>query len=135
VLKTVRLELARTPDHPLGDPSHAYIFRAPIDSHGQLEKSRWEATRAYCTVKRIESGTEAEHGLLIAKKNGQWAFSYQPGDEDDESLFRFGTHRLVPGEYLSITEHDGVQRTFKVTAVTDWSPGEVVSGRWPPARP
>jgi len=29
-------------------------------------------------------------------------------------LFRLGEHRLYEGEYVSITEHDGIQRTFRV---------------------
>ena len=36
--------------------------------------------------------------------------------DDDESGYRFGAHAFAPGEYVSITEHDGVQRTFKVVS-------------------
>jgi hypothetical protein len=39
------------------------------------------------------------------------------GDEEEESIFRFDRHRFVVGEYVSITEHDGVQRTFRVAEV------------------
>jgi hypothetical protein len=31
-----------------------------------------------------------------------------------EPIFRFDTHRFVVGEYVSVTEHDGVERPFKV---------------------
>ena len=55
---------------------------------------------------------------LIHRRDGKWAFSYQPGDDDDEPIFRFDTHRFVAGEYVSITEHDGIQRPFKVVKVT-----------------
>ena len=39
------------------------------------------------------------------------------GDEGEEPIFRFNRHSFVEGEYVSITEHDGVQRTFRVTEV------------------
>ena len=44
-----------------------------------------------------------------------------PGDirtEDDEPIFKFDRHSFVPGEYVSITEHDGVTRPFRVISVT-----------------
>ena len=121
-LKTIRLELARTKDHPAGDPSHAYEFRAPLDSSGRFDRFRWAAEKEFCVVRRLENGVEAEQGLLILTRGGKWVFSYAPGTEDDEGLFRLSEHRFAPGEYLSITEHDGVQRAFRVVSVTDWRP-------------
>ena len=121
-LKTIRLELARDHDHPTGDFEHGYIFRAPLDIHGHFDRFRWAAVKQLCTVRRLEKGHEVEHGLLILNSRGQWVFSYTQGDEDDETLFRLSDHRFHPGEYISITEHDGVQRTFKVASVVDWHP-------------
>ena len=40
----------------------------------------------------------------------------EPVDED-EPLFKLDRHTLVQGEYVSITEHDGVLRTFRVVGV------------------
>jgi hypothetical protein len=40
-------------------------------------------------------------------------------EEGEEPIFRFDRHRFVEGEYASITEHDGVQRTFRVVSVRD----------------
>ena len=31
--------------------------------------------------------------------------------------FRFDTHRFVAGEYVSVTEHDGVERPSKVVDI------------------
>ena len=36
------------------------------------------------------------------------------GDEDDEPIFRFDSHVFADGEYVTITEHDGEDRVFKV---------------------
>jgi hypothetical protein len=33
-------------------------------------------------------------------------------------IFKGDQHRFVTGEYVSITERDGVTRTFRVAAVT-----------------
>ncbi len=121
-LKNIQLELARNPGHPTGDANHGYLLRAPMDEKGYFDRFKWGAMKELCTVKRIADGAEAESGLLVLNRRGQWVFSYAPGDEDDETLFRLAEHRFVPDEYVSITEHDGVQRTFKVASVSDWHP-------------
>jgi hypothetical protein len=121
-LKVVRLELARTKDHPQGDPGHAYEFRAPLTADGRLDADAWPAVKDLCVVRRFEKGVEQEKGLLVRTAGGKWVFSYAPGDDDDEALFRFSSHVFTPGEYISITEHDEQQRTFRVAAVKDWHP-------------
>ena len=74
---------------------------------------------ATCRVRRFWSGDADEVGHLIRKPGGSWAFHYDlHGDvEDDESGYRFGNHRFIPGEYVSIKEHDDVLRTFRVMMV------------------
>ena len=39
--------------------------------------------------------------------------------DGDEPGFKFDRHRFVPGEYVSLKEHDGTMRTFRVVAVWD----------------
>lgn len=119
-LKVITLELARNPGHPAGDHTHGYVFRAPLDAQGYFDRFQWAAMKPFCTVRRMEKGQEAETGLLVLNRQGKWVFSYMRGDEDDETLFRLAEHRFSPGDYVSITEHDGVQRAFKVATVADW---------------
>jgi hypothetical protein len=38
---------------------------------------------------------------------------------DDEPGFKLDKHRIVPGEYISFREHDGVLRTFFIKSVVD----------------
>lgn len=121
-IKTVRLELAREPGHPEGDPGHGYEFRAPLTTDGHLDDGAWPEKKALCTVRHFDHDKPEEHGLLLRTGRGRWVFSYERGTDDDEPIFRFGSHRFAPGEYVSITEHDGVQRTFKVASVADWRP-------------
>jgi hypothetical protein len=126
-LKNITLELARNPGFPAGDVGHGYVFRAPLDSNGHFDRFEWAAKKQFCTVHRIEKGIEAEAGLLVLNRRGKWVFSYARGDEDDETLFRLADHHFVPGEYVSVTEHDGIERTFKVKSVRDWHPDPAVA--------
>lgn len=116
-LKRIWLELARTPDHPEGSSTHGYEFVAPLDARGHLDSSQWPKAKGGCTVRRFSSSQPDEHGALIHRRNGSWAFSYAPGDDDDEPIFRFDRHNFVEGEYVTVTEHDGVARPFRVVRV------------------
>lgn len=116
-LKRIRLELARTKDFPEGSAGHGYEFVAPLDPKGQLDGKAWKEFKQACTVRRFW-GEESEHGTLIHRPDGKWVFSYEAGDDaDDEPIFRFDRHAFVKGEYVSVTEHDGVTRPFRVAAV------------------
>jgi hypothetical protein len=116
-LKRIRLELARTPDFPGGSRGHGYEFVAPLDGRGHLDSSAWSQANVVCTVRRFGNGTLDEHGVLIHRKDGRWAFSYAPGD-DDEPIFKFDRHLFTVGEYVTVTEHDGVARPFRVVEVS-----------------
>ncbi len=112
----IRLELARDHDFPSGSSRHGYEFTAPLDADGKVDAAEWAPHRDKCRVFRFWEGAEDEVGHLIRKPGGSWAFHYDiHGDEDDdETGYRFGDHAFVPGEYVSIMEHDDVLRTFRV---------------------
>ena len=113
----VRLELARSKEHPNGSARHGYEFVAPLDAGGHLSSEEWKKNKAKCTVRRFTAGTDDETGLLIDVGRG-WHFDYDAHDtDDDEPLFKLDRHTISQGEYLSITEHDGVMRTFKIVSV------------------
>ena len=116
-LKRIRLELARNAEFPNGSSQHGYEFIAPLDAKGHLDSASCPKAKAACTVRRFWNGAPDEHGTLIHRKNGSWAFSYEVGDEDDEPIFRFDRHLFVEGEYVTVTEHDGVARPFRVVHV------------------
>jgi hypothetical protein len=116
-IKSIRLELARAKGHPTGDPRHAFVLRAPLDADGFLDKEAFMKARDLCSATKISPDTGDETGRLIHTRKG-WAISYAPGDEDDEPFHSLGRHPLRPGEYVTITEHDGEERTFRVISVT-----------------
>jgi hypothetical protein len=117
-LRSIRLELARMPASPDGDSECGYEFIAPLDEDGRLDAAAWKGQRARCTVRRFWRGAAEEQGEVLHTRGGRWVFSYAPGPDDDEPIFKFDRHVFVPGEYVAITEHDGVTRPFRVVAVT-----------------
>lgn len=117
-LRRVRLALARTADFPEGSAQRGYDFVAPLTDDGHLDEAGWRAERDACTVHRFWAGEDDEYGHLVHHGGDRWAFRYDSmGDDEEEPIFRFDRHRFVIGEYVSITEHDGVQRAFRVSEV------------------
>lgn len=113
-LTRIRLELARSAGQPAGNPEIGYEFVAPLDTEGHLDLDAWHHQRARCTVRRFRPNADEEHGRLV-HRGGRWAFHYDGTDqEDDEPIFRFQAHALKPGEYVTITEDDGVAQTFRI---------------------
>lgn len=115
-LKTIRLELARTKDHPEGDANCGYEFKAPLNQDGHLDNKDWKTQAPLCTVRRFWRDEDDEQGLLMHER-GRWFFSYEIGESDDEPIFKFDRHSFKVGDYVSITEHDGVTRPFRVVIV------------------
>jgi len=117
-LRQIRLELARNAEFPEGSAQHGYDFVAPLTDTGELDRQGWQTQREACTVRRFWPNEDDERGHLVHHRGGQWAFHYaELADEGDEPIFRFDRHRFVVGEYVTITEHDGVRRTFRVVQV------------------
>lgn len=118
-LKTIRLELARDPDYPNGSALHGYILRAPLTPEGHIDPEGWRKDKSACTVTRFWDGEDDETGHLRHTLGGKWAFHYDvKGDpEDDETGFKFESHVFNEGEYVSLREHDGDLKTFRVVSV------------------
>ena len=112
-LKRIRPELARIPDFPNGSALHGYDFVALLDDRGQLQSVDWPRLKGACTVRRFWDKADDEHGSLIHRRDGSWAFSYALGEDDYEPIFKFDRRRFTVGEYVTITEHDGIARPFR----------------------
>lgn len=117
-LKTIRLELARDHDFPNGSSARGYELRAPLTPDGHIDADAWRQNRKACRVNRFWEGEGNESGHLRHSRSG-WAFHYDiKGDpDDDETGFKFESHVFKEGEYVSIREHDGALRTFRVVSV------------------
>ena len=120
-LNKIRLELARTKEEPEGNPNCGYEFIAPLDTAGHFDAEAWLKHRKDCIVRRFWQKADDEHGMLVHTRGRKWVFSYAPGEDDDEPLFKFDHHLFKAGEYVTVTEHDGVARPFRIAAITPLS--------------
>lgn len=116
-LRKIRLELARNSAFPQGSPQRGYDLVAPLTADGHFDAAEWKTAKSHCRVRRFWEGEPDQEGLLV-HRGGGWAFDYdRTRKDDDEPLFKLDRHRIVEGDYLTVTEHDGEQRTFRVAKV------------------
>ena len=82
-LHHIRLELAREPGKPEGDPHSGYDLVAPLDASGRLDPAAARALDTPCRVRRFDRDeTVATGELRLAGRQG-WILDF-PGDADDE---------------------------------------------------
>jgi hypothetical protein len=117
MLRKVRLELARCHDFPEGSRRHGYELNLPLTSAGKLDRNAFEKDRPRAGFHRFWGSEEERQGVLFHHRQG-WRLSFSAGDEADEVIFRGDDHRFTVGDYVSIKEHDGETRTFRVVAVS-----------------
>jgi hypothetical protein len=119
MLSRVRLELARTQDHPEGARDVGYEFTAPLDASGHIDHDQWLKARSLCRVRRFRPDQDDEVGHLVRKPGGSWAFHYDVhgNPDDDESGYRLGQHLFKKDEYISIREDDEFM-PYKIVSVT-----------------
>lgn len=118
VMHKIRLELARTKDHPEGARNIGYEFTAPLGSDGKIDAVEFHKLKDKCRVLRFRPDEDDDIGHLVRKPGGSWAFHYDIHSdvEDDEQGYRFGDHVMKSGEYVSVREDDELI-TYRVVAV------------------
>jgi hypothetical protein len=115
--RQIRIELAREPGHPEGDTTVAYLIIAPLDADDRIEPVLWRDHREACRIARQRPGEQDDHGHLIHRQGGSWAFHYDAGtNTPDEVGFHFADQRFVIGEYVTINE-GGKPHTYRVVSV------------------
>jgi hypothetical protein len=116
-LSFIQLELARAPEFPQGSADHRYEFVAPLTKDAHIDAAAWKDLKDRCEVTRVWGSDPVQYGRLRHVGKG-WRFDYDDKDDtDDEPFFKLDRHALSLGAYVSVTEHDGVQRPFKVVSV------------------
>jgi hypothetical protein len=116
-LTRVVLRLGRNPDagFPDGDDHYGYVIHAPLDNDHKLDAAAWREKRTHCTVRRFHPNETAADGWL-RHRGDNWYFWYDEADEGpEEPLIKLGSHRLFPGEYITVREPDGDVLAFRVT--------------------
>jgi hypothetical protein len=114
--KSIRLELARTSEFPEGSASRVYLLRLPLQEDGLIDGDALRTAPARATVRRFWPNEPDMAGYVIRTPRG-WAFSYEPGEDDDEAVFHLETHPIGLGNYLTLTEPDGRKLPFRVASL------------------
>ena len=114
MMRTVKLELARCHEFPEGSALHGYELHLPLGPDGKIDHDSWPKYKYSSDFRRFWGGEE-ERGRVKHGSNG-WKLSFA-GSEPEEVIFRADSHRFAVGEYVSITERDGLTRTFRVASV------------------
>jgi hypothetical protein len=115
---SVRLELARTPEYPVGSASRAYLLHLPLDQDGLIDEAALGDSPSLATVRRFWPGRPDLSGYVIRTSKG-WAFSYKVGEDDDETVFHLETHPIRIGEYVTLTEPSGERLPFRVARLRE----------------
>src|SRR3546814_15666479 len=120
-LQTIRLELARTADHPDGDPRHGDEFSAPLDADCRIDATAWKQQRQFCTVRRFTPDADDEYGHLVHGPGRRWSFHYDiaTAPAEDEPGYRFESHVFKAGERSAERR---VGKGCVSTGCTRWSP-------------
>ena len=113
----IRLELAREPGHPAGDPTEGYDIVAPLEADGRLDGDALRAEPGRGHVRSFSGGDTVGTGRLQHGPGGGWTLDLDGGDADDARGFRFSEERFVAGEYVSLTLPSGEQHTYVVARV------------------
>lgn len=120
-LHHIRIELAHSRPESSDSQGDGYDFVAPLDADGHLDVACWKDQRLSCFVHKLGGGVIVERGLLVHSPGGaggaSWQFDYALGEGDEETGFRFDTHRFMTGEYVSVRDAEGELRTYRVVTV------------------
>ena len=111
----IELELARTAQHPEGSGEFSYLLRVPLTREHLIDRDALKERPGDATVRRSFKGQRDRLGSVVVKAGG-FAFSYEPGDADDENVIHLENHPLLPGNYVTVREVDGAELPFRVTA-------------------
>jgi len=110
----IRLELAREPGHPHGDPQDGWDIVAALDADGRLDLEACRAEPKRCFVRRFLRDATVATGRLRHSLGDRWILDLDDRDDLDASGFRLGEERFALGEYVSIVSGDGVAHTYGV---------------------
>lgn len=111
--RQIRLELAREPGHPAGEPEISFVIVAPLQDDGRIDTRLWQRHREACRFARHRPHLPDDLGHLVHRPGGSWAFRYDASPEPDDVGYHFTDEHFIVGEYVSIRE-DGILHTYRV---------------------
>lgn len=118
-LRHIRLELAREPGHPHGDPGIGYDIVAFLDAEGRLDPAACRSDADRCRVRRFVKDTTVATGRLRHTTGDRWVLDFEGADREDAIGYRLGDERFVLGEYVSIVGADEITHTYSVERLAE----------------
>jgi hypothetical protein len=113
--KTIRLELASTPEHPDGSATRSYLVRLPLDESGSVDSEALSERPGRATVRRFWPCEPDRSGLVERGPDG-WTLRCNGGRNE----FRVSTLEVRPfrlGEDVTIAEADGKRLPYRVASI------------------
>jgi hypothetical protein len=118
---TVLLALAAGPGFPEGSPEHRYEIALALDGAGRPDGTAWAADPTPWRARRIVPGAEPVEGDVQFDPDTGWSIRFfdvaADGPDVPEAAFSIGAESLRPGGYVSVTEADGLEFTYRVVGV------------------
>lgn len=115
--KTIRLELASTPEYPAGSASRAYLIRLPLDDLGVVDDAALAMRPGDATVRRFWPSEPDRSGFVERNESG-WMLHCNGGrNEPTTSTLEGGP--LCMGTEVMIVEADGKHLPFRVAGVSN----------------
>lgn len=116
IWKSIRVELAETPEFPRGSPSRAYMLRLPLCRDGTVHDDALRENPVTAGFRRFWPNEPDRNGLIVPAGSG-WALAFRSGHDDvDGQEVPIAFRRLLPGDAVSIGS-PGRSRPFRVVAL------------------
>jgi hypothetical protein len=113
--KTIRLELASTPEFPAGSAGRAYLLRLPIDDCGILDAAALGQRPDHATVRRFWPSEPDWSGHVERTASG-WRLRCS-GETSAEAVSLIDEQPIRLGGEVIVTEADGRRLPFRVTDI------------------
>lgn len=108
--KSVRLELAQSPEFPRGSASRAFLLRLPLRADGSIDGGVFDLNASLATVRRFWASEPDSLGMVV-RSDGEWNLHF---GSEKAAGFRMPDEKLVVGQSISIRDPDGTALPFRV---------------------
>lgn len=117
----VLLALAAGPGYPAGSPEHRYEIELALDAAGRPDGAAWVVDPEPWRARRVAPGVAPVEGDVQFDPDNGWSIRFYGAAADSpdapEAQFDSGAEPVRPGEYVTVTEPDGVAFTYRVVGV------------------
>ncbi|MBR0671621.1 hypothetical protein [Neoroseomonas soli] len=120
-MATVILALAAGPGFADGSPGHRYEIELSLDPGGRPDAAAWLADSNPWRARRIVPEAAPVQGDVQYDPDHGWSIRFYgasaEGPDAPETRFDCGPDPVRPGEYVTVTEPDGREYTYRVVGV------------------